>query len=281
MLALHSAYRANHSTDTSLLNVMTDILRSADSGDLAVLTLLDLSAAFGMVDYETLLHCLKKSYGLGGHVHNWFQSHLSGRSPSVRCGRPLRFAASYRDRFFGRFYFFCTPQICFDWFVHTAWTPPLRWRHTNIWILSAWRQFPAQKSCFWVRRWCGWMDDAVQPTTTKCWQDWEYHLVYFTSTPESYSVYSTRCVQRCHYIRLLSSRSGHLHRLWPFHADVCFHATLRQIRIIRRSVTRPVIGCSSAATLMQLLYDGRSSYATAELTLVGYQCSCSTHVLGL
>jgi len=40
LLKLQSAYRANHSR--ALLKVLADILRAVDSGDLAVLTLLDL-----------------------------------------------------------------------------------------------------------------------------------------------------------------------------------------------------------------------------------------------
>jgi hypothetical protein len=44
-----------------------------DSEDLTVLALLDLSAAFDAVDHETLLIRLKKSYGLGGRVHDWFR----------------------------------------------------------------------------------------------------------------------------------------------------------------------------------------------------------------
>ena len=65
---------------------MADILRAVDEGDLAVLALLDLSAAFDTVDHETLLRRLKTSYGLGGRAHDWFQSYLSGRFQSVRCG---------------------------------------------------------------------------------------------------------------------------------------------------------------------------------------------------
>ena len=41
-----SAYRAFHSTETAVVKVMADILRSLDNGDIALLTLLDLSAAF-------------------------------------------------------------------------------------------------------------------------------------------------------------------------------------------------------------------------------------------
>ena len=83
---LQSAYRAHHSTETAVLKVLADILRAVDGGDLAVLALLDLSAAFDTVDHETLLNRLKKSYGLGGRAHDWFQSYLSGRFQSVRCG---------------------------------------------------------------------------------------------------------------------------------------------------------------------------------------------------
>jgi Reverse transcriptase (RNA-dependent DNA polymerase) len=39
---LQSAYRANHSTETAVLKVLSDILTALDSGNLAVLMLLDL-----------------------------------------------------------------------------------------------------------------------------------------------------------------------------------------------------------------------------------------------
>ena len=50
LLDLQSACRAYHSTETVVLKVMLDILRTVDGGDLVLLTLLDLSAAFGTVD---------------------------------------------------------------------------------------------------------------------------------------------------------------------------------------------------------------------------------------
>ena len=59
---------------------IADILRALDTGDLAVLTLLDLSAAFDTVDHATLLRRLEVSYGLRGHVLGWFQSYLDGRT---------------------------------------------------------------------------------------------------------------------------------------------------------------------------------------------------------
>lgn len=79
-----SAYRAHHSTETAVLRVLADILLALDSGNLAVLTLLDLSAAFDSVDHDILLQRLQKSYGLGGVVIGWFRSYLSGRTQYVR-----------------------------------------------------------------------------------------------------------------------------------------------------------------------------------------------------
>jgi len=50
---LQSAYRAHHSTETAVLKVLADILSALHSGDLAMLVLLDLSAAFDSVDHST------------------------------------------------------------------------------------------------------------------------------------------------------------------------------------------------------------------------------------
>ena len=61
---LQSTYRAHHSTETAMLKVMGDILLALDSGNLAMLSLLDLSAAFDTVDHDTLTWRLQTSYGL-------------------------------------------------------------------------------------------------------------------------------------------------------------------------------------------------------------------------
>ena len=58
MEPFQSAYRANHSTETALLRVFNDILRSMDQQKVTILVLLDLSAAFDKVDHNILLHRL-------------------------------------------------------------------------------------------------------------------------------------------------------------------------------------------------------------------------------
>jgi len=49
---LQSAYLVHHSTETTVLKVLADILSRLDTDNVAVLTLLDLSAEF-----DTLLCC--------------------------------------------------------------------------------------------------------------------------------------------------------------------------------------------------------------------------------
>jgi len=67
-----------------MLKVMGDILLALDSGNLAMLSLLNLSAAFDTVDHDTLLRRLQTSYSFDGIVIKWFISYLSGRVQYVR-----------------------------------------------------------------------------------------------------------------------------------------------------------------------------------------------------
>jgi ribonuclease P/MRP protein subunit RPP40 len=66
--------------------VLSDILKAVDSGDVAGLVLLGLSAAFDIVDHDILLRRLNTSYGLNGTAIQWFCSYLTGRSQYVRRG---------------------------------------------------------------------------------------------------------------------------------------------------------------------------------------------------
>ncbi|PFX21863.1 RNA-directed DNA polymerase from mobile element jockey [Stylophora pistillata] len=80
---LKSAYKKLHSTETALLRVHDDILRTVDRGCTVVLLLLDLSAAFDTVDQGTLLHRLNTRFGIKGKVLAWFKSYLTDRSQFV------------------------------------------------------------------------------------------------------------------------------------------------------------------------------------------------------
>jgi len=77
-----AAYRAYHFTETAVTKVLGDILLALDKGEIAMLTQLDLSAAFDTVDHAILLRLLEVSYGLGGAVLSWFKSYLDDRPSS-------------------------------------------------------------------------------------------------------------------------------------------------------------------------------------------------------
>jgi Reverse transcriptase (RNA-dependent DNA polymerase) len=79
MSSLQAAYRANHSTETVVLRVLTDILQALDSGAFAALTLL----AFFTVDHTALLRRLEVTYGVCGSALSWFASYLSDRTQYV------------------------------------------------------------------------------------------------------------------------------------------------------------------------------------------------------
>ena len=79
-----SAYRRFHSTETALLKVFSDLSKAVDDGNVCLLGLLDLSAAFDTVDHEILLSRLELSYGITGSPLTWLNSYLSDRTQVVR-----------------------------------------------------------------------------------------------------------------------------------------------------------------------------------------------------
>ena len=79
---LQSAYRKLHSTETALLSVHNSITRSLDSGNVVLLVLLDLSAAFDTIDHSILLQRLS-NLGIKGVALQWIRSYLTGRFQSV------------------------------------------------------------------------------------------------------------------------------------------------------------------------------------------------------
>jgi retron-type reverse transcriptase len=83
MPSLQSAYRKHHSTETALLRVTSDIMLAADQGQVTLLALLDLSAAFDTVDHDLLLQRLSTTFGINGAAHGWITSFLTNRTQQV------------------------------------------------------------------------------------------------------------------------------------------------------------------------------------------------------
>jgi hypothetical protein len=84
---LQSAYRKDHSTETALLKVHHDIAAALDKKCMAALVLLDLSAAFDVIDHRILQMRLEYSYGVTGSALSWIKSYLSDRIQHVAIGK--------------------------------------------------------------------------------------------------------------------------------------------------------------------------------------------------
>ena len=79
-----SAYRACHSTETALVRVQNDILRTLDQVGAAILVLLDLSAAFDTIDHSILLSRMESVLGVKGSALQWFKSYMLGRKQRIK-----------------------------------------------------------------------------------------------------------------------------------------------------------------------------------------------------
>ena len=66
LTGFQSAYRRFHSTESALLNIQDDLFLNMSEGSTTALTLLDLSAAFDMIDHSILFHRLHECYGING-----------------------------------------------------------------------------------------------------------------------------------------------------------------------------------------------------------------------
>ena len=82
-------------------NTINDILRTVDHGGVAVLVLLDLSAAFYTIDHSILLDRMRHQLGINGVAHAWFESYLTGRTQRIRIGDAWSLA---------KFLLYCVPQ---------------------------------------------------------------------------------------------------------------------------------------------------------------------------
>ena len=74
-----SGYRQHHSTETELLPVANCLLCNTDQGQLSILILLDLSAAFDTTDLDTLLTRLSTTFGVTDLAFQLLRSCLTDR----------------------------------------------------------------------------------------------------------------------------------------------------------------------------------------------------------
>ena len=71
-----SAYSENYSTETSLIKMCDDILWLMEKQQITMMVILDLSAAFDMVDHNILLNILQNHYGITDKALHRFNNYL-------------------------------------------------------------------------------------------------------------------------------------------------------------------------------------------------------------
>ena len=79
----HLPVSPKHSTETALLRVFNDLLTASDSGSISILTLVDLSAVFDIIDHGILLTRLKITFSIFYLALSFFDSYLQGRTEAV------------------------------------------------------------------------------------------------------------------------------------------------------------------------------------------------------
>ena len=84
-----SAYKKNHSTETTLLKITNDLSTNMEKKRVTVLTLLDLSAAFDTIDHAALLKLLSSWFGISDIALDWIQSYLYDSGQTVKIDENL------------------------------------------------------------------------------------------------------------------------------------------------------------------------------------------------
>lgn len=78
-----SAYRSFHSTETALTKVFNDLAMAVDKKKVAILVLLDLTAAFDTIDHIILLQRCSENFGIQGKALDWLKSYITNRKQQV------------------------------------------------------------------------------------------------------------------------------------------------------------------------------------------------------
>lgn len=81
---VQSGYRPHHSCETLLVRMTDDINKEIQDGNIVIVVLLDLSAAFDTIDHRILLEKLLKDYCIDGKVLQWMESYLQSRPFCVK-----------------------------------------------------------------------------------------------------------------------------------------------------------------------------------------------------
>ena len=83
MPGFQSAYRANYSTETSLLKICDDILWAFENNNIMMMAVMDLSAAFDTTDHEIFLQIMSRQFNIGDTALQWFAEYLRPRGFKV------------------------------------------------------------------------------------------------------------------------------------------------------------------------------------------------------
>ena len=85
MSATRSGFRKNHSRNTTLIQIIDELLFNLDKNRVSGMVLVDYCKAFDMVGHGLLLDKLKV-YGVAGETMKWLQSYLADRHQLVYLG---------------------------------------------------------------------------------------------------------------------------------------------------------------------------------------------------
>ena len=77
------AYRLGYSTESVILKITNDVLRSMDLQCVTPLVAIYLSAAFDTVNHSIMISVLKRRFGITNSALKWFHEYLSDRSIAV------------------------------------------------------------------------------------------------------------------------------------------------------------------------------------------------------
>ena len=80
---MQSAYRAGHSTETTMLPFKDDIDAALDRKSMVILMMLDLSSAFDTIEHDVLLTRLEHTFCITDKALTWLRTYLSERHQNV------------------------------------------------------------------------------------------------------------------------------------------------------------------------------------------------------